>query len=662
MSITRINALRSLILQAKTAYYYSASPIMDDASFDALEDELRLLSPEDAVLALVGSPVPAGSMLTKARHSMPMGSQNKVNTEEQFRAWCAKNSTRRLHASLKGDGASAGAYYVNGRLTQTITRGDGEVGEDISANAMKFKGLPAFAGDAQGSFAGSVRFEVILTVEDWGKVDPSKSKNPRNVGNGIAGRKSGIQCELLTAYAFDIDEVRDGVAVQWVSETQKTERLAELGFNVIEHKCFESPDETVDYYRAIAKDRASLPIWIDGVVMKIDDIAVQREMGFVSGCPKGQISWKFDAAGAETVLEAVVVSGGHTGGLFPTAQFRSVEIGGTSVSSATLANYDEIARLGIAIGDSCWVIKANDIIPKITHVTHRPESRQSIETPCACPFCGGEVGRRVKSGGDEGAILMCKNAECPKKSVGKIGRWISSLDILGIGDAVLESMVERFDLADAADLYTLRQREGKMATLVTNTEKSLSRHCLGAKRTASILDAIDATRTLSLSQFLGSLGIDFLGKRRVEIMIAAADGDLDNLSDWRSAKLNNPEFAAKAGVPGIGAQVQAAIDAMSGLIDKMLANGVSVMAAEKASPKDETLKSVCISGKLPSGKKKADYAQPLLARGYELVDEVAKGLSFLVLADPTSTSEKSKKALKLGVQVISEDQLLALLQ
>lgn len=659
MTCNRINALRSQILQAKTAYYYSASPIMDDASFDALEDELRLLSPEDPVLALVGSPVPAGTMLTKARHSMPMGSQNKVNTEKQFRAWCAKNSVQRIHASLKGDGASAGAYFTDGRLTQTITRGDGITGEDISANAMKFKGLPAFAGDAQGDFTGSVRFEIILTIEDWGKVDPSKSKNPRNAGAGIAGRKNGLQSELLTAFAFDIDETRDGVAVQWASETQKTERLAELGFNVIEYKCFESADEAVDYYKAIAKNRANLPIWIDGVVLKIDDIAAQREMGSVSGCPKGQIAWKFDSAGAESVLEAVVVSGGHTGGLYPTAQFRSVEIGGTSVSSATLANYDEIERLGIAIGDSCWVIKANDVIPKITHVTHRPESRQAIETPCACPFCGGEVARRVNSGGDWGVILVCKNAECPKKSVGKIGRWISSLDILGIGDAVLEAMVERFDLADAADLYTLRLRAAEMATLVTNTEKSLS---LGAKRTASILDAIDATRTLSLSQFLGSLGIDFLGKRRVEIMIAAAGGDLDILSDWRSAKLNDPDFAARAGVPGIGAQVQAAIDAMSGLIDKMLANGVSILAAEKASPKDESIKSVCISGKLPSGKKKADYEQPLLACGYELVDDVAKGLAFLVLADPASTSAKSQKAQKLGIQVISEEQLQALMQ
>lgn len=654
--MTRTSDLRNLILKAKHAYYYSNEPIMSDAEYDALEDELRQLAPDDPVLALVGAPVPGDTMLTKARHSIPMGSQNKVNSEAEFMTWAARWPGSAIHASLKGDGASAAAYYEDGRLVQAISRGDGVIGEDISANALRFKGLPAWAGDGSGGFSGAVRFEVILTVEDWGRIDPARSKNPRNAGTGIMGRKNGHQSDCLTIFAFDLDETRNGQSVAFDTESAKLIRLAELGFNVIAHQRCDTPDEAIAYFRRIAVERDSLPIWIDGVVMKFDDLAAQTELGVSSGRPKGQVAWKFDSVGMETVLEGVVVSGGHTGALNPTAKFRPVEIGGTTVSNASLANYDEIARLDVAIGDSVWVVKANDIIPKIIRVTQRPAGRIPIVPPEVCPFCGGEVGRRTTHDGSDGVIVECRNPECPKKSSGKIKRWIASLDILGIGDSVLEAMLDAFELEDAADLYTLCERQAELADLIINTEKGIS---LGEKRAASILDGIDATRNLTLSQFLGSLGLDHLGKRRVHLMMQAAGGQLDTLEDWRGGKLRNPSIAEAAGVPNIGGQIQDGIDAMASVIDKLLAAGVTVLPPENDIPSSEeiNMKTVCISGKLPSGKKKADYADPLRAIGYELVDEVSKGLDYLVLADPDSTSSKAEKARKLNIAVISEEAL-----
>jgi DNA ligase (NAD+) len=662
--MSRITTLRNQILKAKHAYYYSNEPVMTDAEYDALEDELRLLDANDPVLALVGSPVPANTMLTKARHSIPMGSQSKVNSEEEFRTWCTKNEVTAIHASLKGDGASAAAYYRDGQLVQAISRGDGTTGEDITANALRFKGLPAWVGTQDVGFNGAVRFEVILTVDDWTKIDPARSKNPRNAGNGIMGRKNGHQSDCLTIFAFDLDETRDGRSVAFQTESQKSARLAELGFNVIQHAVYEAVEDAIDYFRQIAETRDSMPIWIDGVVMKVDDIAKQRELGVTAGRPKGQIAWKFDSSGAETVLEGVVVSGGHTGGLYPTAQLRPVDIGGTTVSNASLANYDEIERLDVAIGDSVWVVKANDIIPKIIRVTERAATRQPILAPTVCPFCGGEVGRRRTTGGEDGVIIECRNAECPKKSTGKIRRWIASLEILGIGDVVLESMIERFDLADAADLYTLRARASELADLVTHAERDLR---LGEKRTASILDAIDGTRALSLSQFLGSLGLDHLGKRRVELMMKSANGLLDRLEDWRSGLLRDPANAVKAGVPNIGGQIQDGIDAMSTVIDKLLAAGVTAapisrIAGNDLAPETPPLLTICISGKLPSGKKKSDYEEPLLVAGYELVEDVTKGLNYLVLADPASNSSKAEKARKLGVTVISEEKLIQMVK
>lgn len=667
----KINDLRSLILQAKQAYF-SAQPTMSDAQYDAMEDELRLLSPADPVLSIIGSPVPPDSMLTKAQHRIAMGSQSKINSEDELVAWVAKNGIDAVHASLKGDGASAAAYYKDGRLTQVISRGDGTTGEDITANAMRFKGLPAWVGNQQTGFSGAVRFEVILTVEDWTKVDPSRSKNPRNVGTGIMGRKNGHQSDYLTAFAFDIDEIVDGLSVAFSTESEKASRLKELGFTVIPGDLFQSAEHAIAYFRSIALTRDALPFWIDGVVIKADDLAKQRELGITAGKPKGQVAWKFDSTGAESVLQAVLVSGGHTGGLFPTAQFSPVEIGGTTVSSASLANYDEIERLGLAIGDSVWVVKANDIIPKIIRVTDRPASRTPILTPTCCPFCAGEVGRKQKSAGEDGVIIVCKNPECVKKSTGKIGRWINSLDILGIGDSLLEALIERFELEDASGLYTLHTRQAELAQLVINVERDLR---LGDKRAATLLAAIDLKRQLTLSEFLGSLGLESLGKRRVEIMVkaaAAAGNELATLSDWRTGKLRDAVFAAQAGVPGIGLQIQDGIDAMSALIDKLLAVGVvitppavlskvgAVGADGSANAEAAPLKTICISGSLPSGKKKAAYKDPLLAAGYELLDDVVKGLTYLVLADPASVSAKSQKAAKLGIEVISEEQLIAL--
>ena len=653
--MSRITELRNLIIKAKHAYYYSGEPMMDDAEYDALEDELRQHSPDDPVLKIVGAQVPAESMLTKARHSIPMGSQSKVNSENEFRTWCQRNDVGPIHASVKGDGASAAAYYSNGRLVQAISRGDGVLGEDITANALRFKGLPVWVESEGRPFNGAVRFEVILTVEDWTRIDPSRSKNPRNAGTGIMGRKNGLQSDFLTIFAFDLDESRDGQPYNFGTEIEKTVRLAELGFSVMPHTHCRDADEAVQYFKTIAQTRNELPIWIDGVVMKINAIEKQVELGVTGGRPKGQIAWKFDSAGAETVLEGVVVSGGHTGGLYPTAQLRAVDIGGTTVSNASLANYDEITRLDVAIGDSVWVVKANDIIPKIIRVTDRPAHRRAILQPVCCPFCGGEVGRRLNVSGNDGVIIECRNSNCEKKSTGKIRRWIASLDILGIGDVVLEAMVEKLDLADAADLYTLRDRADELADLVINPDRDLK---LGAKRATSILEAIETTRELSLGQFLGSLGLDHLGKRRVELMITASEGALGELTAWRSGLLRDASFAASVGVPSIGAEIQDGIDSMSQVIDKLLDAGVSIASTLGHGSAVQPELTVCISGKLHSGRKKSDYKEPLLAIGYALVDEVSKGLNFLVLADADSGSSKAEKARKLGVQVISEAQLI----
>ncbi len=661
MSARRVLELRNQILKAKQAYYYGGTPIMTDAEYDALEDELKELSPEDDVLALVGAPVPPDTILQKAKHRIPMGSQNKVNDVEDFRTWYEKSADGgALLASLKGDGASAAAYYEDGRLRQVISRGDGFEGEDITANAVKFRGLPIIVSDEDGEhFSGAVRFEVILTIENWKKLDPSQAKNPRNAGSGIMGRKNGLNSELLSCFAFDIEEVRDGQTRPFKTEHERMDRLSRWGFAVIDNQLCETADEAISYYEKIAQSRDELPFWIDGVVFKVNDLERQRSLGITANRPKGQVAWKFDSKGAETRLLDYSITVGHTGALIPTAHLAPVDIAGTTVSNALLNNWDEIARLDVAVGDTVWLIKANDIIPKITGVRKRPKNRKLILVPTECPVCHSPVGRRKNTAGADGVVIECQNDDCPARSVGKLKRWIKSLDIQGIGDVVRHALVEQLGVEDAAGLYQLKDDPKALAELVINPEKELR---LGDKRAQSILQSIEQKRELSLVQFLGSLGIDRLGTRRVELMVRAAGGALDTLADWRNDKLRDPELAAQAGVPTVGTLIADSISAQGDVIDHLLHAGVRIteLGVEHDAPEQSDRLTLCITGKLPSGKKKGDYEAPLAAVGIELVDSVTEGLSFLVLADPSSSSSKAKKARKLGVQLISEEELQTL--
>jgi DNA ligase (NAD+) len=653
----RIQVLRNSILRAKTAYYYGSTPLMFDAQYDAMESELAALSPNDPVLAIVGSPVPPDSLLVKAEHAMPMGSQDKLNSEEEFRSWWTKNKVTSVNASLKADGGSAAAYFDQGPLKQSISRGDGLIGDDITANAMRFAGLPVWAGSNAIGFTGSIRFEAILTVENWAVVDPDMPTNPRNVGNGIMGRKNGVHCEYLTAYAFDIDEIVDGKRIEWDKEDQKIKRLKELGFNVILNETCNSVDEAIEFFRKVEKQRPNLEMWIDGVVFKINDVRQQLALGVVGNKPKGQVAWKFEVVGVETVLESITISGGHHGGLYPTAVFTPVQIGGTTVSCASLSNFDEIDRLGIAIGDKILVAKMNEIIPGVLQVIERPEYRKTIDRPTCCPFCNGEVGYKKNTSGNDGVLLMCLNPECEKKSTGKIRKWINSTNILGIGDTLLEALVDRFGVQDASDLYTLKDRKSDLVNLVTNDDRGLK---LGEKRATTVLEAIESKRVLDLDVFLGSLGIEGLGKRRVEIIANKVGIELNSLDKWMTGKLRDADFAAMAGVPGIGKQIQDGIESFSEVIEKMLANGVVVNGLLPKAQAIEGARTLCISGKLNSGKKKADYADALRVVGIELVDDVSKGLNFLVLADPGSNSSKAQKAQKLGISIISEEEMILL--
>jgi len=660
--MNRVAELRAIILRAKQAYYFTSSPLMDNPDYDALEQELEAISPlgpDDPVLTMVGCPVPPDAILTKAEHSMPMISQDKVNTEAEFRKWYTEKAVgQKLHVSLKGDGSSVAAYYTDGFLTQGISRGDGHIGEDVTANVMKFKGLPAYIETEDGPFTGSIRFEAILTKADWKTVG---GKNPRNQGSGIVGRKDGVQAEFITAFAFDVSSAD----TEFASETEKMQLLQLMGVNVMPWTVCDTADEAVEFYTTTMESRGDgnngiLDFWIDGVVIKIDDLEVQDQIGFAPSGKyhKAQIAWKPEEEGAETVLRNVVLTGGHDGGIYPNARFDSVELGGTTVSNALLNNWEEIARLGVAIGDTIFVVKANEIVPKLRRVVHRPEDRKEILEPTICPFCGSsDVGRKQTQKG-EGAVTMCFNPDCPAKQDRKLRNWFKKVEILGVGDSVRAALQEQLNIFTAADIYTL----GREITVEQLRDLIISGESRFGHNADYLVEQINQKRDLPLHIFLGSLGIEGLGRREVEIACEKAP-ELGTLAAWRGDKLRDEDFAAFINAPSKAVKWADGIASMSDVIDGLLANGVTVQDYQSAEP---TGIAVCITGTLPSGKKKAEYKEPLEAAGLTLVSKVSKDLAFLVVADPSKSTNKTQKVEKYNakganIKVISEDELVALL-
>lgn len=646
----RLSELRRLIDAADDPYYTQGNATVEDALYDAWKDELARLDPSDPRLKQVGARI-QGTLLQKREHTIPMGSLTKATNLGEFQKWVKGigAANKPLHASYKMDGGSFSFEFQSGRLVGAISRGDGLVGEDITANALKFRGLPAQCRIGEAPFTGFMRGEVILTTEDWSEqVDPDALSNPRNCCVGIARRKNGRQSELLQVFAFRVFD-SDGHPLR-ATETEQTQLMREMRFNCAP-TFTGAPEEVWQWYLKTQAERSTLPYWIDGIVVKLDGIAQQLALGESDQRPKGQVALKFEAEGAVSCIRDVAISVGHTGAIVPTASFEPVQIGGTTVTNATLCNWDNIRQLNVGIGDKVRVIKAGDIIPRILEVVAKAEDSGSIPEPKCCPSCGGEVKRRSNVSGDESTVLYCFNAECPAKTTGKIVRFLSSLDILGIGENLIQSLIKDLAVKDAADLYTLHGRRDELASLKLNGGVRL-----GEKRADKFLEEIAKRRRLTLSQLLGSLGIFGLGKRRVALIQQAVPGEFYALADWLSDKL--VRLAEPAGVPNTGRRLQEDLLAQKSLIQKFLDAGVEIIGTQATPAKAGALR-ICITGSL--SQPKSHFEKLIRAKGHDYTDTFSKEVTHLVAADPNSGSNKLQKARKLNIPVLSEQQLLALL-
>jgi len=636
----RIATLERLVLQYQKSYYDGEAEISDE-KFDLLWDELKALAPDSSVIKKIGEGDSGHGVdgFPKARHLIPMGSQDKAANPDEFRAWAKKTGLPRFFVQHKLDGASLELQYEAGRLAKAVTRGDGTVGDEITANARRMAGVPA---KLDVPFSGGVRGEVVMTRAVWREKYPSKA-NCRNAANGIMRRKDGSGCEDLVCVTYDVADLRDlsgEAAGCFTDEAAKIDWLAKHGFRTAETEVCENAEEVVAYRDRVAKGRAALPFDIDGLVVKdfATDMADLRRAK-----PEKQIAFKFELETALSVLRHVEWS--ESGATYtPIGVVDPVRIAGTTVQRANLNNPDMIRSMGLKIGSAVYVVKRGEIIPKIEGLAPegalpREASAQAeleIEFPSGCAVCGSQLV-------DAGTRLYCPNADCPKRLHHRLEKWVKVLDIRELGEKLIRQLFDK-GLRQIAELYRLEADE------LAGYER------MGELSAAKVIRHIKTARELSLAVFVAGFDLEGVAETTMEKVCAAG---FDTLEKLRAA--TTEELAEVHGLGEITAGV--IVDGLketAASMDAVLATGVISIA----DPPPETLPmrglSFCFTGEL-SSMKRPQAEERIRALGASAKTSVVKGLSFLVTNDPESGSSKNKKAISLGVHIIDEERFLAML-
>ena len=655
MSSIDLEQLVATLEEARESYY-NGTPVMSDAEFDALEDELRSLAPQHPFLKKVGAK-PTSGKWQKVAHDAPMGSLFKAQTEEDFTNWFESRKgtltswalsnlqgeeqkeflervkNAELIVSEKLDGISVSLVYENGTLVQALTRGDGSVGEDIFRNVSVMKGIQA----SQSGFSGWQRGEIVLFRSAHQKY-AAEYKNPRNAASGIARRETDNKlCKHLSILHYQ--------AIRKNGAGLKSKSLELKMFNA--RQCLTphwwkvaSTGEVLKIYNEYhSATRKILDYEIDGLVIEFNDHDFMEILGETDGRPKGAVAFKFPHDEKVSTLKNIRWQIGTTGRLTPVAEFDPVDLAGVTVVQASLHNVNNIAKLtegsGFSKGDLIKVSRRNDVIPFVeARVTFA--KGEAFEAPKRCPDCGTQVLR-------DGAYLKCPNTlGCASQVAGAVKRWVSKLDILDLGDGLIDSLCASGILREPADLYFLDVRS--LAHHVMNGRK------VGHAIANKVVEAIQNTRKLTLAKFIGSLGIDMCSRSICEKLVEAGFDTLGKMVDASEADI--------AAVPGMGdRKAEAFVEGLkekSPFINNLLDAGVRIEKPVSGSLSGQTF---CFTGFRDKGLERA-----IEAKGGLIKSGVSKGLTYLITVDPKGSSSKLTKARQYGVLVIDPDQLQKLLQ
>lgn len=603
--------------------YYNAEPEITDAAFDALWDELKRLAPDHEIFDSVGSDDAVGRV--KRKHIMPMNSQEKAADDDAFRAWAERVGFDDFIVQYKLDGASLELQYRSGTLEYGLTRGDGFIGDDITENVRKMRGVPA---QLPSDYTGAVRGEVIMEHAIHREFYPDKA-NCRNAANGIMKRKDGVGAEHLRVLCYDAYSEQTPFA----DEPSKLEWLASAGFDIVEQRRFATSDEVIAYRAEVSQRRDQVGFDIDGLVVKgvaidLDDARRSR--------PQKQIAFKFQTQTSESIVRDVIWS--ESGHLYtPVAIVDPVQIAGTTVRRASLVHPELIAELGVHIGSRVVVSKRGDIIPKIEVVIQTPDGAELPTPPETCATCGSPVI-------NEGKRVYCSNPECPRVAFHRLQKWIRVLGVKDFGDVMLRRLFDDGKVTEIADFYALTVED--IAKYEGQGEKS-ARKALANVRNAS--DGID------LATFIAGFGIEGISTLTVEKIVEAGHRSPEALFDADPAQL--------AEVHGLGpTTAEAFVQATGALRDRMEAvlatGGVRIEQTVAVADGELAGISFCFTGSL-TGMTRAEASEAVRRRGGAVRTGVSQGLSYLVTNNPESNSSKNRKARELGIEILDEESFRA---
>ena len=629
------------------AYHQNDAPVVDDATYDAAKKralEIEELYPE---LAVNGASTHVGAAVSDKfqsyQHSVPMLSISDVFNTGEVADWFNKLTNKDLFIELKVDGVSYSARYENGVLVRGLTRGSGVQGEDITEN---LKTIPDIPQKLSGAFPDviEVRGEVYMKRADFIALNAESEKQFANPRNAAAGSLRQLNPAItatrkLSAFAYTYGEISNR---DFATQSEYFDKLESWGFKTTRQ--WAQHANTVDsierVYNNIMLIRPDIPFDIDGLVLKVNDIATQERMGSRANSPRWEVAYKFPAARAITTLRNITIQVGRTGVLTPVAELEPINIGGVVVSRATLHNADEIARLGVRIGDKVIVQRAGDVIPQIVGVAESAPGAVEFQFPTTCPVCGGNV---VQESGM--VARRCINTlGCPAQLIGELEHFVGRkrFDIDGLGTKQLENFVARGWIREPADIFTLIQNHGDEIRQLDG---------FGDKSVANLKSSIEGARNIDLHRFLFAIGIPEVGEVTAKIL-AQAFGSLDAVRKAPAWKLKT--------IDGIGDVMADEIVSFfadehnTGALDRLLQQ-VNVRNADISTvATDGPLvgKRVVLTGTL--SKYTRDAAKEILERMGARVASSVSAKTDIVLAG-TDAGSKLQKAQELGITIWGEE-------
>ncbi len=680
----RIEELREEIRRHEHLYYVMDAPAISDQAFDKLMNELKRLEREHPDLVAPDSPTqrvggkPAEGF-KKVRHSRPMLSLDNAYSEEELRDWVrrvhglAGNLPVEFTGELKLDGLSIALHYEPAedgasRLAYGLTRGDGQVGEDVTSNIRTIRSVPLSISASQLKKAGvpqafEVRGEVVMPEAAFLKMNEEREKqgltaavNPRNAAAGTLRtvEPSIVAQRRLDLYAYFLLSGGEYLAI---GQEATLDALTAMGFRVNPHRGrVHTVEEMLKFIRQAEQKRATLGYNIDGVVLKVDSQATQQRLGYTGRAPRWALAYKFTAEQAVTQMYDIMISVGRSGKLTPTAMLKPVFVGGANVKAATLHNADWIERMGLRIGDWVKVERGGDVIPKVAEIVSDPDhprGKEAFVYPTRCPVCANPA---VREEGE--ADYRCVNVDCPALLHGTVEHWASRgvMNIEGLGEASVYELTKQQVVKSVADLYSLNEDilSSLKQEVERNGEKKMQR-VFGPVEIKKLLKQIENSKDAGLARVLMGMSIRFVGERTAELL-AQEFGSMDAIMNAPAEELERVEE--------IGPRISRSIldffarPANRELIAHLQAAGVKMTAEKKQRTTQLAGLTFVLTGTLPTLSRE-DAKAKIEAAGGKVSGSVSKKTNYVVAGEEAGS--KFDKAQELKIQILDEAGLLALL-